>query len=77
MLVQHEFGIFGGGGGEFALDLLRPLRAPALLTLHTTEAAGGARTAALAHALSWAAGAVTMAADGCDVVAGWQRAYGA
>ena len=77
--MQHEFGIFGGAGGDFALELLRPLAVPTLLTLHTAEAAraGGARTAALAHALSWAAGAVTMAADGCAVAAAWPAALGA
>ena len=78
MLVQHEFGIFGGLGGDFAVALLRPLAAPALLTLHTAErGGGGAQNAALATSLAWAAAAVTMARDGCDVVAGWHAQLGA
>jgi glycosyltransferase involved in cell wall biosynthesis len=77
VLVQHEFGIFGGGGGEFVLELLRPLRCPALLTLHTAEPRGGAaQTAALAQAAAWSAATVSMAHDGCDVIAGWEASFG-
>lgn len=35
VLVQHEFGIFGGEAGENLLALLAELRAPVVTTLHT------------------------------------------
>ncbi|RMB59627.1 glycosyltransferase [Tessaracoccus antarcticus] len=35
VLVQHEFGIFGGAQGAFLLDLLRDLDVPYCVTLHT------------------------------------------
>jgi glycosyltransferase involved in cell wall biosynthesis len=33
--VQHEYGIFGGKGGNYLLTLLRELRMPIVTTLHT------------------------------------------
>jgi glycosyltransferase involved in cell wall biosynthesis len=33
--VQHEFGIFGGEAGEWIIDLLEPIAAPIVVTLHT------------------------------------------
>ena len=38
VVVQHEFGIFGGPDGVYLLDLLERLRVPALVTLHTVLA---------------------------------------
>ena len=35
VLVQHEYGIFGGTEGEHLLALLRNVRAPVVTTLHT------------------------------------------
>lgn len=35
ILLQHEYGIFGGESGSFILTLLRQLRAPIVTTLHT------------------------------------------
>jgi glycosyltransferase involved in cell wall biosynthesis len=35
VLVQHEFGIFGGSAGSHLLLLLRRLRMPVIVTLHT------------------------------------------
>lgn len=34
-IVQHEYGIFGGHDGAEALDLLKGLEVPAIVTLHT------------------------------------------
>ena len=78
LLVQHEFGIFGGVHGEFVLELLSRLTStPYLITLHTTEQhASPQRLAALGVALAHSGGVVTMAEDGCDVVGGWASAYG-
>ncbi|MCD6216733.1 glycosyltransferase family 4 protein [bacterium] len=33
--IQHEFGIFGGNGGEFIVDLMRHLKKPSIVTHHT------------------------------------------
>jgi len=33
--VQHEYGIFGGEAGSHLLVLVRPLRVPLVVTLHT------------------------------------------
>jgi glycosyltransferase involved in cell wall biosynthesis len=35
VLIQHEFGIFGGDDGELLLDFLNELTVPFVLTLHT------------------------------------------
>lgn len=35
VLVQHEYGIFGGDSGEYLLDLTRALTVPYVATLHT------------------------------------------
>ena len=35
VLLQHEYGIFGGSAGDFVLPLLRRLRMPVVTTLHT------------------------------------------
>ncbi|WP_404386336.1 glycosyltransferase [Knoellia locipacati] len=35
VLVQHEYGIFGGESGEYLLDLTRALSVPYVATLHT------------------------------------------
>jgi polysaccharide biosynthesis protein PslF len=34
--LQHEYGLFGGLHGKYALDFLSELRKPVVLTLHTT-----------------------------------------
>ncbi len=34
-VLQHEFGIFGGPAGAYVLNLIRELRVPVLVTLHT------------------------------------------
>ena len=33
--IQHEYGIWGGPDGDYALDFLKALRTPAVTTLHT------------------------------------------
>lgn len=35
VLIQHEFGIFGGPSGEYLLNLTERLRSPIVTTLHT------------------------------------------
>jgi glycosyltransferase involved in cell wall biosynthesis len=35
VIVQHEYGIYGGEDGEEVLEVMRRLRAPVIVTLHT------------------------------------------
>jgi hypothetical protein len=35
VLLQHEYGIFGGADGEYVLSFARELARPLVLTLHT------------------------------------------
>src|SRR4249920_2366776 len=35
VLLQHEYGIFGGSDGEYVLSFARELARPLVLTLHT------------------------------------------
>lgn len=35
LVIQHEFGIYGGESGEYLLDLARKLNIPFIVTLHT------------------------------------------
>lgn len=47
VIVQHEFGIFGGEDGESVLEFLGALRVPSILTLHTVLSAFSPRQASL------------------------------
>jgi glycosyltransferase involved in cell wall biosynthesis len=63
--VQHEFGIFGGKGGSFALALLRELRMPIVTTLHTIlDAPDPDQRAVLGEILRLSERAVVMSAKG-------------
>ena len=35
LVIEHEYGIFGGEAGEYILDLVNNLRIPIVTTLHT------------------------------------------
>ena len=47
VIVQHEFGIFGGDEGEFVLRFLEALTVPTVLTLHTVLSAFSPKQATL------------------------------
>jgi glycosyltransferase involved in cell wall biosynthesis len=51
VLLQHEYGIFGGPGGAHVLSLARELRQPMVLTLHTVLASPSVRRAETLRAL--------------------------
>ena len=38
VIVQHEYGVYGGSSGEYLVSLLKALRCPAMVTLHTVIA---------------------------------------
>lgn len=51
VLVEHEYGIFGGEAGEYVLALTAELRAPVVVTLHTVLTDPSPRQAATLSAL--------------------------
>jgi glycosyltransferase involved in cell wall biosynthesis len=51
VLIQHEYGIFGGPDGEHVLSLAEQLRQPMVLTLHTVLSAPSVRQAETLRAL--------------------------
>ena len=51
VLIQHEYGIFGGPDGAHVLSLARELRQPMVLTLHTVLASPSVRRAETLRAL--------------------------
>ncbi|GAA4252558.1 glycosyltransferase [Dactylosporangium darangshiense] len=61
VIVQHEYGIFGGADGEHLLPLLRRLRAPVIVVLHTVLARPSAhQKEVLEQVVALAGAAVTM-----------------
>ena len=60
VIVQHEFGIFGGTEGELVLEFLRALTIPSILTLHTVLSAFSPRQASLLRSASALADRVTV-----------------
>ena len=45
VLIEHEYGIFGGEAGSFVLSLVQELRQPFVVTLHTVLSAPSERQA--------------------------------
>jgi len=70
VLVQHEYGIFGGEGGEYLLDLTAALDVPYVVTLHTLLEQPTPRQAEVLRRLAAGAAQVTVftAAARDDVV---------
>ena len=60
MLVQHEYGIFGGEGGEYLLDLTAALEVPYVATLHTLLEKPTPRQAEVLRRLAAGAAQVTV-----------------
>jgi len=73
VVVQHEYGIFGGPDGDDVLDLLRQVRVPVIAVLHTVLAEPTPhQREVLAGVLRWSDVAVTMTHAGRQrVVSGW------
>jgi glycosyltransferase involved in cell wall biosynthesis len=58
--IQFEYGLFGGAGGEWSLDLVSGIAKPIILTLHTVLPSPGSEHARLAAALCSAADRVVV-----------------
>ena len=70
VFVQHEFGIFGGPAGEHVLLLLRRIRAPVIVTLHTVLASpNDDQRRVLEEIIGLSAAVVVMAATGARLLA--------
>jgi glycosyltransferase involved in cell wall biosynthesis len=60
VLIEHEFGIFGGVAGDYVLTLVRELTVPFVVTLHTVLSAPSVQQAAVLRALCYRAAMVTV-----------------
>jgi glycosyltransferase involved in cell wall biosynthesis len=63
VLIEHEFGIFGGSAGSFVLSLVEELRQPYVVTLHTVLAEPSVQQADTLRALCQRATLVTVFTD--------------
>ena len=60
MLIEHEYGIFGGEAGAFVLSLAEELELPLVVTLHTVLSDPSVRQAETLRALCRRAALVTV-----------------
>lgn len=60
VIVEHEFGIFGGRDGEFLIDLVETLRVPVVVTLHTVLSPFSAHQGEVIRRICRCAAAVTV-----------------
>ena len=60
VLIEHEYGIFGGESGSYVLSLVQELRQPFVVTLHTVLSTPTARQADVLTALCRRAALVTV-----------------
>jgi glycosyltransferase involved in cell wall biosynthesis len=68
--IQHEFGIFGGEAGSHLLRLMRRLRIPQIVTLHTVlEHPDPAQRRVMDEILKLASAAIVMSETGADILA--------
>lgn len=74
VMIEHEYGIFGGPNGAYILTLLRHLKKPALVTLHTVLPQPDKARADIIRALAAKSqGLVALAYKGRDLLV---RRYG-
>ena len=60
VLIEHEYGIFGGDAGSYVLSLAEELGQPLVVTLHTVLSAPSVRQAEVLRALCHRATLVTV-----------------
>lgn len=69
VFVQHEFGIYGGESGAYLLVLLRRLRMPVIVTLHTVlERPNAAQKKVMDEILRIATAVIAMTEMGADIL---------
>ena len=74
VMIEHEYGIFGGEYGSYVLTLLKHLTKPALVTLHTVLPEPRREQAEIMRALAqYSAGMVSLAEKGREIL---MRRYG-
>jgi glycosyltransferase involved in cell wall biosynthesis len=70
VFIQHEFGIFGGEAGANLLHLVRRLRAPTVVTLHTVlENPTPAQKRVMDEILKLSSAVIVMTEMGADILA--------
>jgi glycosyltransferase involved in cell wall biosynthesis len=60
VLIEHEFGIFGGDAGEYILTMLEELTVPVVVTLHTVLSSPSRQQASVLRAICERATLVTV-----------------
>jgi glycosyltransferase involved in cell wall biosynthesis len=63
VIVQHEYGVYGGADGEDVVELLERLTVPAIVVLHTVPAAPTAHQRVVLEQVAAAASAVVVMTD--------------
>jgi glycosyltransferase involved in cell wall biosynthesis len=63
VMVQHEYGIFGGEDGDHVISMLRALEAPAIVLLHTVLASPTPHQRAVLEQVAELASAVVVMTD--------------
>jgi glycosyltransferase involved in cell wall biosynthesis len=63
MIVQHEFGLFGGDDGDYLLDLLRGWHGTLIVTLHTTLSNPSEHQRQITHLLCTLSSAVVVMSE--------------
>ena len=63
VIVQHEYGIFGGDDGDHVITMLRALEAPAIVVLHTVLASPTPHQRAVLEQVAALASAVVVMTD--------------
>lgn len=63
VLVQHEFGIYGGRDGEEVVDLVRAIQAPQVVVLHTVLSRPSANQFRIVEALAESAEALVVMSE--------------
>ncbi|MDR1137493.1 MAG: glycosyltransferase family 4 protein [Synergistaceae bacterium] len=63
LAVEHEYGIFGGEGGEYLLDLIDGVQLPVVTTLHTVVFEPNPQQKRIIQALGRKSAAITVMAD--------------
>jgi len=62
-IIQHEYGIFGGRDGEEVLDVIRAVRAPVMVVLHTVPTRPSANQARILVEICAQASSVVVLTD--------------